>query len=279
VNQLISAISGKVLIFALCVLCGEQGLAQPVEAHHARVELLSEQASIVSNRQLWLGVHFLLEKDWHIYWTNPGDSGQPPVLNWQLPTGFHAGEIRWPRPEKLKHSQSADYGYRDEVLLLVPVHTPNGLQRGTAISFGVEVKWLICREVCIADHAQLHLQLPVGPGAASDPGQDHAKLFAGARRLLPKQWPAGWKAYATSGKDDFVLSIQTGKPLYQGEFFPLEPSQIDNGAPQPLQATAHGARITLKKSDQLLKPVSELKGLLALPGGDAYQIVAPVSQR
>lgn len=50
-------------------------VAQPVAANHARVELIAERAAVASHQRLWLGVHFQLEKGWHIYWINSGDSG------------------------------------------------------------------------------------------------------------------------------------------------------------------------------------------------------------
>ena len=251
--------------------------AQTVDAHHARVELLAERAAVSSHQRLWFGVHFQLEKGWHIYWVNSGDSGQPPALRWQLPSGFLAGEIRWPRPEKLRTSQSADYGYEDDVLLLVPVQTPYDLKHNFVFNIDLDAKWLICRELCIPDRAHLHLSLPYSTSPLAD--QSHAQLFANARKLLPKLWPSNWKARAISGKDNFVLTIQAARPLREAEFFPLEPSQIENAAPQPIQATARGAKITLRKSDLLVKPISELKGLLVMHGGDAYQIVAPVTRQ
>ena len=80
------------------------------------------------------------------------------------------------------------------------------------------------------------------------------------------------------GKNDFFLTIrpvnQSRKPI----FFPLDPGQIDNSAPQELQPTPSGAKITLKKSDLLLKPISILRGVLVIPGGRAYWIEAPVRQ-
>ncbi len=250
-------------------------------ANHARVELIAERAAVASHQRLWLGVHFQLEKGWHIYWINSGDSGQPPAFHWQLPAGFRAGEIQWPRPEKLKTSTLADYGYEDDVVLLLTVQTPanlkDDLKHDPVLNIDSEAKWLICREICIPDHAHLRLSLPYSTTPLLD--QSHAQLVANARKLLPKPWPVGWKATATSGKDGFVLSIEAGKKsLREAQFFPLEPDQIENAAPQPLQATARGARITLKKSDLLVHPISQLKGLLVLHGGEAYQIAAPVRQ-
>src|SRR5262245_6055422 len=90
-------------------------VAQPVRTKHATIELLSRQTAIVPGKDSLVGVHFVLEKGWHIYWVNPGDSGQPPVFKWQLPEGFSAGEIQWPHPERMQNtSQLADYGYHDD---------------------------------------------------------------------------------------------------------------------------------------------------------------------
>src|SRR5947207_4611144 len=265
------------LLYPCLLLLGCASLfAQPVEAKHARVELIAENTGITPGRRLLLGVYFQLEKDWHLYWINPGDSGQPPVIRWQLPSGFSAEGAQWPRPEKLKSSQSADYVYKDDLLLMVPVNVPSGASgKSATITMSADANWLICREICIADRAQLHLALPVSPASSLD--TRHAQLFDRARQRLPRAWPARWKAAAPSGNEDFVLSLQVGKPLREAEFFPLEFSQIENGAPQPLKVTAQGARLTLRKSDQLLKPISKLKGILVISGGRAYEIVAPIS--
>lgn len=260
------------LLFFL--FAGPPALAQGIQANHARIELLSDASAVTPGTDFTLGVHFVLEPGWHIYWVNPGDSGQPPVLTWQLPPGFRTGEIQWPRPERIESSsQLADYGYHDDVLLMVPVHVPLAVPIKT-VEFALQAKWLICREVCFADRAQLHLSLPPGAGA---PDLATAPLFAGARKLLPKPLPPGWKTTAESRKDDFVVSVKTGKPIAKAEFFPLEPAQLDNAAAQKVRPTARGVEITLKKSELLLKPVAVLRGVLVLAGGDAYHVEAPVT--
>src|SRR5215831_16004621 len=114
---------------ALCILCLASAFrtmaSQQAPSRHARVELIARQSSVTPGSTLQLGVHFILEPGWHIYWINPGDSGQPPVFKWQLPEGFSAGEIEWPRPERMQsNSQLADYGYHDEALFIVPIHAP-----------------------------------------------------------------------------------------------------------------------------------------------------------
>jgi DsbC/DsbD-like thiol-disulfide interchange protein len=253
-------------------------MAHQATAQHARVDLLARQTAITPGSDLQLGIHFILESGWHIYWINPGDSGQPPSFRWQLPPGFSAGEIQWPRPERMQSSaELVDYGYHNETLLMVPVHAPpfinNEQLRG--LRFAVEAKWLVCREVCIPEHANLELFLH---SSVIKEDSATAKLFADAEKLLPIPLPQGWKAEVESRKGNFLLTIAANRQLTKALFFPLDPGQIDNPAPQALQATTHGAKITLKKSDLLLKPISVLRGVLAIPGGPAYRIEAPVRQ-
>lgn len=262
------------LIIALASSFGSSPQAPP---QHARVELLSRQASVKPSSDLQLGVHFMLEKGWHIYWINPGDSGQPPSFKWQLPTGFSAGEIQWPRPERMHPSKAlADFGYSDEVLLPLTIHAASGLNVSAPVEFNVEVKWLICREVCIPEHADLHLTLPVSKTIDLD--RQHTQLFAKTGKLIPQPLPRGWNASATSGKNDFVLTIRADKSITQAEFFPRDPGQVDNPAPQKLQPSHTGVTLALKKSDLLLKPIPVLRGVLAIAGGPAYRIEAPVRQ-
>lgn len=260
-----------------CVAIVAVAAAQPQASPHARVELLAEHESAKPGSILPLGVHFVLEPGWHIYWINPGDSGQPPVVKWQLPAGFSAGEIQWPRPERMQPApQLADFGYHDEVLLPVTLRVPASAKAGESIQIAAEAKWLVCREVCIPEKGQLHLTLPVA--ATTKANQQSAPIFTRAMKLLPQPMPRGWRVSAKSEKDDFVLSVQAGKRIVKAEFFPLDPDQIDNPAPQKLQPLVTGLKITLKKSDLLVKPISVLRGVLALPGGPAYRIEAPVYQ-
>lgn len=268
----------RISVCFVCCIAAVVGVSvQQQTSSHARVELLAEQTAARPGSVFQLGAHFILEPGWHIYWINPGDSGQPPVLKWQLPAGFSADEIKWPRPERMQPApQLADFGYHNEVLLPVKLHVPATAKAGEPIQIAAEAKWLVCREVCLPERAQLHLTVPVAATAKANP--QSAPIFARTEKLLPQPMPRSWKVSAKSEKDDFVLSVQAGKRIAHAEFFPLDPGQVDNPAPQKLQPLATGLKITLKKSDLLMKPISVLRGVLALSGGQAYQIEAPVHQ-
>ncbi|HZD93688.1 MAG TPA: protein-disulfide reductase DsbD domain-containing protein [Candidatus Sulfotelmatobacter sp.] len=264
-------------LFILLWMLGWSALAtaQKAAARHSQVELLAQPAAIMPGTEVQLGVHFVLDPGWHIYWVNPGDSGQPPSLKWQLPPGYTAGEIQWPHPERMQPTpQLADYGYHGDVLLPVTLHVPSSATAGASVQVTAEAKWLVCREVCIPEKAQLQLTLPVAMQVKEN--QQAASLFVRAAKLLPKPMPRAWKTTVKPEKDDFILTLQTGKKISKADFFPLDSDQIDNPAPQKLQTLPTGARITLKKSDLLLKPIQTLRGVLVLPSDVAYRIEAPV---
>jgi DsbC/DsbD-like thiol-disulfide interchange protein len=267
-----------VLIVLLSLLLPQTGKAQTASAApHGKVELIAEENAVVPGRSLWVGLRFELEKDWHIYWVNPGDSGQPPRVQWTLPAGFRAGEIEWPSPKRLGTASVVDYGHEDEVLLMAPIEPPANLNPGGAATLGADVQWLVCREICLPERAHLSLSLPIEKQLPQGDPAWHG-LFQKTRGLLPKPLPAGWSASAIAEKDDFVLTVFTGAPEKAATFFPLEPGQIENAAPQKVISFEKGVRLTLKKSDQLLKPPAALRGVLVWPDGSSFRIAAPVAK-
>ena len=269
----------RIALWAVVILL-HAGTAQPAddkpdEAPHIRVELVSQRNSIRPGQDFRVGLHFRLDKGWHIYWSNPGDSGQPPSVQWQLPPGFQAGPIEWPYPERLEHSPLVDYGYEGEVLLMVPIHSPRTPQAESTVDLSADAKWLVCQEICIPGKAHLTLSLPLRTDDAP-PDPARRQLFEAARQRLPKPLPPNWRAAVTSEGDRFVLAILAGKPESQAVFFPLEAEQIDNAAPQMVTRSKHGVRIRLQKSGHLLKPIATLNGVALLSHGRAFLVHANV---
>jgi len=112
---------------AIAILATTLACAKPVPAAptapvpHGTVTLISETGALSPQRESWFGLRFVLEPGWHTYWVNPGDSGLTPKLTWTLPAGFQAGPISWPTPQRLPVSKLMDYGYENDVMLLVPI--------------------------------------------------------------------------------------------------------------------------------------------------------------
>jgi DsbC/DsbD-like thiol-disulfide interchange protein len=262
---------------AVLLLCVASARADGTPIPHGTLELVPEKQWVAANHTIHLGLRFQLEKGWHIYWVNPGDSGEPPRVKWQLPAGVSVGETEWPTPRRLGTSSIVDFGYEDDVMLLVPMHAEASMATQGLAQIGAEVKLLVCREMCIPGKAQLSLTLPV-KSQPPVPDARTAGWFAAARKSLPRLAPANWQIKVTDAGDAFVLTAKLGERVSQADFFPREDSQVKDAAPQQFAAVPGGFRLTLHKSDQLLKPITRLKGVLVLQGDRGYVIDVPVSK-
>jgi DsbC/DsbD-like thiol-disulfide interchange protein len=266
--------ASKFLSCTVMCVTGLTGHAWAETIPHGTVELIAENQWI-SPGQNYFGLQFELEKGWHIYWINPGDSGQPPRVEWQLPPGVSPGEIEWPAPQRIGAPPIVDFGYEGATTMLVPLRVPSGTPMGKTKQLVASLNVLVCREVCIAGKARVSVTLPT-KSARPEPDIQNAGLFAAARQSLPKRPPSNWTFSAIDQKNSFVLIANVGGRTTRASFFPLEESQVDNSARQEILPTATGFRFTLKKSDQLLKPIQRLRGVLELSDNRAYIVDAPI---
>jgi thiol:disulfide interchange protein DsbD len=267
---------------AFCILSFTSPAVTGVQVPRGTLNILAENSWIVPGSDFTLGFHFKLEKGWHIYWVNPGDSGEPPRVTWQLPQGISAGDVEWPVPHRLGTPTVVDFGYGDEVLLLVKMHAASNLPAAQPAKVDAGVRFLICREMCIPGKAQLSLTLPVRTQAPAGTDTAVQAIFSASRARLPRRAPANWKFVVNETRDSFVLRILAGNrdfaALPSGEvfFFPLVESQIENAAPQKYSHGAGGGRLTMRKSNLLTKPIRRLKGVLVLSENAAYIVDAPI---
>jgi DsbC/DsbD-like thiol-disulfide interchange protein len=147
--------------FAMLALAARSNAQLPAQPH-LKVELISEQAASAQGQPLWVGLLFRLEPGWHIFWQNPGDSGEPPKVQWDLPAGFAAGSLRWPQPIRLGGGSVVDYGYEGQVLLMAPIQGSSSRNATSPASLSADVKYIVWRDECIPGKAHLTLSGPAG---------------------------------------------------------------------------------------------------------------------
>jgi len=95
-------------------------LAQPhvVSTPQVRAELVAHAPQGVQvGQSLWVGLRLQHTREWHTYWLNPGDSGLPTQMTWQLPAGVQAGEVIWPLPQKLRAGHLTNYGFEGDTFV------------------------------------------------------------------------------------------------------------------------------------------------------------------
>jgi thiol:disulfide interchange protein DsbD len=155
-----------------------------VKTEHVEAELVAARTAVVPGEPLTVALRLKIEDGWHTYWRNPGDSGLPTTLAWTLPAGVAAGPIEWPAPHALPAGPLVNYGYEGDALHLVEL-TPSGtLAEGETVVLRARADWLVCRELCIPEGADLTLELPVRRNAGPDPRWSEA--LSAARAGLPQ---------------------------------------------------------------------------------------------
>jgi DsbC/DsbD-like thiol-disulfide interchange protein len=242
--------------------------AQEVARRHATASLVSELDAITPGARWLVALRLASEPGWHTYWRNAGDAGSPPSLDWSLPRGFGAGPILWPTPHRIAEGPLAVYGYGGETLLLVELEAPRDLVPGRPVNLTADASWVVCREVCVADHAPLRLRVSVAARPSPDPYWSPRLLAARAR--LPRAFPA-WRVSAAPAAAGYTLHIAPPpgwrRPLSGVVFFPASPGVLDHAAAQPLERRGAGYALTLTRSSYATASATRLTGLLVVPGG------------
>lgn len=248
-----------------------------VAAPHLTVTLLVPPAQLYPGQSFTAGLGFHMEQGWHVYWSNPGDSGEPPAAKWSLPTGVTAGAMQFPVPTRLPLGPLMDFGYADDVVFPIPMQVAADFRpTGGQATIGAHVTWLVCREVCIPGKADLAVTRPAltAPSAAPQVNSAAQQQIAHFQNQLPKPLPAGSQARFGQISQKFVLEVQTGSKLESAQFFPADATVVANAAPQAAKPTSGGIELTLTKDENLQTPPQQLNGLLKLSDGTAYEIHA-----
>jgi thiol:disulfide interchange protein DsbD len=242
-------------------------IAAPVRTEHVEAELVAARTALVPGEPLTIALRLAIDNGWHTYWQNPGDSGLPTTLEWKLPAGVKAGPIEWPAPHLLPAGPLLNYGYENEVLHLVTLTTVPDFASGRDVTLTARADWLVCKETCIPEGADLTLTLPVANASASDPRW--GKSIMATRAALPRSL-AGWQASAEGRGTTIALKL-TPPPgaADPGEvrYFANAIDRIEPSAPQPLARDGSGYVLTLPVATTLHGAFGNLAGVVTAANG------------
>lgn len=171
------------LPLALAASAADPPAALP-EGPHAVPRVISETTALVPGQVTNLGISFTIEKDWHLYWNGLSDSGMPiQIKPVDLPDTYQWQAQIWPAPHRHEPAEGIlDHIYEQRVTVIMPVLVPAGALPGTTQEFRFNLDWLVCKEACVLEKAEVRITLPVAAAAAASPD---ALLFAQTRATAP----------------------------------------------------------------------------------------------
>ena len=254
-------------------------MAQPTAgqpSHHVAAELVAERQGIAPGETIHVALRQQIQKGWHTYWRNSGDSGQATEIKWTLPPGWQAGTITWAAPQRIPVGPLMNYGYEGQVLLPVAITAPAAAKPGEKVTLKAAVSLLVCAEVCVPEDDALTLTLPVTPTSAPlDP--KWGKPIEAALAAAPK--PAGLAAVFQARPTSIALAVTgaalKGSDMAGAYFYPFDAMVMDHAKPQAIERGPDGLTLTLAPgyAFQGGKPPASLDGVLAV-GSRTYEVAA-----
>jgi DsbC/DsbD-like thiol-disulfide interchange protein len=244
VTMMVTALLLGPVLPGLTAIAAAQSISHLVEA-----SLLANVAVIKPGEPFTVGVLLKIKPGWHVYWTNPGDAGLPTRVQWTLPPGYTASELRFPVPRHIDQPGGlVIYGYTDQVLLTSTITPPSELTGtdSTAIPITARVNWLCCSEACVPGKTTLNLQLIAGEKSTPD----NTQVFEQWQNRLPSLAPGSAAPLVLSDSPPHTQIMSTRKITDPKAIIPGAVDGLILTVGQP-QATELGTTIPL--SAQVLK--------------------------
>ena len=235
-------------IFSILLVFSFFGSAEIVDTGHARISLIKDHSDFVPGTSINIGLKVSMDEGWHTYWRNPGDSGGPIEIDWDLPKGFSVSDIKWPLPEKIEYPPLMTYGYEDFVIYPMVLSVPADYSDDY---FEMTADILICADVCIPESGKISSNL-------LDIESD-SLIYEWLESIPSKSLPI------TTSLNDNNLEIRFTfeKEIKEIYFFPDENNSIDYSSKQNFYTKDDGYFLSIKLFNDEFQNVS---GVLDIDG-------------
>ena len=230
----------KYLTVTLSVLLGfvqaaSASESEPVDTGKVVAQLVSSHYRASPGQTIDVALRTVLDEHWHTYWRNPGDSGEAVQISWSLPEGVTSGEITWPLPQAIPTGPIVNYGFEGTPLFPVPLTLSSDLKVGQSIVIEADAYYLVCKDICIPESAELSLQIQIGEPQLNERWNN---LITLAKRRAPKEGSIRGTIGPASEKIQIgFTNLPEGRfekafffPYKQGVVLPASPQEVSLGA-------------------------------------------------
>jgi DsbC/DsbD-like thiol-disulfide interchange protein len=204
-----------------------------------------------------VALRFRIQRGWHIYWVNPGDSGVPTEIKWTLPPGFKVVKTRWSGPKRIDSAGIVSYGLEGDAYAIATIQSP---PRATNVAIKANADWLICKDICLEGKGSAVTLLQAGAVAAKP-----SPAFARAAATIPADKHAILvKAQADAKNYRLEVRHATHKGVsgQRAYFYPFADELADHSAEQVSRQGSGGFTLTIPRSRFEKGTARRLQGIL-----------------
>jgi DsbC/DsbD-like thiol-disulfide interchange protein len=232
----------------------------------ATAELLISSMSVKAGEAFSGALRMKFEEGWHGYWSNPGETGMAPEVEWKLPEGWKAGALQYPVPKFHMTGELASYVYEGEVVIPFVLTAPAVITDAQVLK--CSVSWLACDEKsCVAGDAELQVTLSAGGGEARPDAEVIAKAVASMPAVVDG---VTLKVEEKEGK--VLLQVVADRELQGAELFPINQRVLDQTKRILLEKSSTGYEASVKKNEFASAEIAELS-LLIVPKQSSRAII------
>lgn len=197
------------------------GTLAHAQDRNATLDVFPSQTEIAKGGQIDIAIRQNIRDEWHTYWKNAGDSGEPISIDWTLPQGVSASDIAFPTPKEIWYEPLVNFGFEGQPIYLQTITLDENFN-GEEITLEGEAFWLICKEICIPESQLLSLTITVGNSGQSA----NESIFNQAKQAMPEQ--VEWDARLAKNGETVSLTVTVPAEI-QNDFTDVEIYPYDWG--------------------------------------------------
>jgi len=213
----------------------------PVDTGKVTASLVSSHDSVAPGQEFYVALRTELDEHWHTYWRNPGDSGEPVQMDWELPQGITAGQINWPLPRTIPTGPIINYGFEGTPLFPVKFTVSEDVQPGSVITVVSNFYYLVCKDVCIPEQGRASLPIAVGESA---PDIGWKTEIEAALAEVPRRGAVQGGVKKSGETLDISFTELPEGDFSKSYFFPYEQGVLGHSEAQIITQGSNGLRLT-----------------------------------
>ena len=227
------------LLIGFFLTAQSAAFADTQSTENVTATLAADVNAIAPGDDFNLVLEMKIRKNWHTYWINPGDAGEPTRIAWDLPQGISVDQMVWPVPHTIALGPLVNYGYKDTATYIIPAHADKALQIGEILPIKADAMWLVCEDICIPEQASFTLTIQTAAQTLVNPkwaGRVNMALNATAKP------DPSIRAAVTLANG--VLKYSFAGPGLDGAqnpyFFPIDTGAVKHAEPQKISRGTDG---------------------------------------